>query len=1035
MIIYTKYNQNRKEEFQLITTIEKVENNLFSSKTTQNSLAEFFLMSFFNKYEYLKSNNFSFDPVEPIKINKDKIRFKYEEGKTLDSVLFEQYQKSDEEKFIEILKNYVDLLLKNKINKTFLAKSFVDIFGDTEIKVQDCLNVGCLDLNFDNIILGDSSNKISLIDYEWTFYFPIPYKYIFFRAITTFYFNHIAHGSNREFISLKEVYDIFKISEKEKKSFIFYEYNFQKYVNNDFFISLEDFQKGYFLIEENHETKDFVSNQDKDVAILNKEKEISLKEEEIKIKDENIQQKEQKIKQLNQEIQQKYQDVQERDNQINMLLNSTSWKITAPIRFIKDNFFKILKIIKKAFFILKKEGLIILVSKIIIYLKKKINNKIKSEKYNTDHIDGLNIKKIKKIEFSEEKNPDISIVIPVFNKWKYTYNCIESLKENIKNISFEVIVVDDGSNDETKLMINNIKNIIYVKNEKNLGFVGSCNAGAKKAKGQYVVFLNNDTYIKKNWLNALWNTFQNNKNIGLVGSKLIYPDGKLQEAGGIVWKNKNAWNYGRMQNPNSFEFNYLKDVDYCSGASIMIPKDIFEKLDGFDTIFSPGFFEDTDIAFRVRQLGLRTVYQPKSELFHFEGVSAGTDLGSGMKKYQEINKDKFFKRWHDVLEKENFNDMVDGPFLARDKSKDKKVVLFMDNNVPTFDKDAGSFIAFQYLKILNDLNYKVIFWSHNLEKIEPYTDILQQMGIEVSYGEANFNKFIRENGKFIDFAFISRPHVASTYIDIVKRNSNAKILYIAHDLHFLREMRGEEINKCKDTEKQSDEIKKIEESVMRKADISLFFSDREVEIVKKEFPYVSATIIPWIQEIENEVPSSFDDRKGLMFIGGYNHQPNVDAVKWFHDEIFPKILEKIPDIKAIFYGSNPPEEIVDLNADNFKIAGFIKEDDVKNIFNSARIFIAPLRFGAGFKGKIAKAMSNGIPVVTTDIGAEGIGLVDAKNAFVVNVNAEEYTNKVIELYSDKVIWTKFSNSSIDHVKENFSIKNAENKIIEILKII
>ena len=118
-----------------------------------------------------------------------------------------------------------------------------------------------------------------------------------------------------------------------------------------------------------------------------------------------------------------------------------------------------------------------------------------------------------------------------------------------------------------KKWLNKIRNAVYIKNKKNLGFVGSCNAGAKKAKGKYLVFLNNDTFVKKNWLNALLETFKNNKNIGLVGSKLIYPDGRLQEAGGIVWKNKNAWNYGRYGDPNDPEFNYLKDVDYCSGAS------------------------------------------------------------------------------------------------------------------------------------------------------------------------------------------------------------------------------------------------------------------------------------------------------------------------------------------------------------------------------------------------------------------------------------------------------------------------------------
>ncbi len=706
-------------------------------------------------------------------------------------------------------------------------------------------------------------------------------------------------------------------------------------------------------------------------------------------------------------------------------------------------FKKMKKLYRQAVFLFKKEGLGKVMLRVFNYVffgkgvlnRKEIKiwrDKLKVGTFDVRLVKTLNVNTLEKIEFLGNENPKVSIIIPVFNNWKYTYNCLQSLNKNIQGISYEIIVVDDGSTDETEIVLGKVGNIVYIKNEKNLGFVGSCNVGAKVAKGEYLVFLNNDTSIKKKWLEALLETFQNNKNIGLVGSKLIYPDGKLQEAGGIVWKNENAWNYGRFQNPNDPEFNYLKDVDYCSGASIMIPKNVFEKLNGFDPIFSPGYFEDTDLAFRVRQLRLRSVYQPKSELFHFEGISSGNSLKSGMKKYQEINKDKFFARWWDILEKENMNDDTDGPFLARDKSKGRKVVLFMDNGVPTFDRDAGSFIAFQYIKILNSLNYKVIFWPHNLEKIEPYTETLQQMGIETIYGCENFSKFVKKNGKFIDFAFLSRPHVAEEYMDIVRQNSDAKILYIPHDLHFLREMRSAQVSGSAMMEKEVNGTKKLEESAIKKADNSLFFSDKEVEIVKNEFPGVLAEVTPWIQEIENYNPARFEDRKGLIFIGGYNHKPNVDAVKWFHREIFPKILEKIPDAEVTFYGSHTPKEIMDLSADNFKIAGFVAEKDVKGVFNSAKIFIAPLRFGAGFKGKIAKAMSNGLPVVTTDIGAEGIGLTDGENTLIAN-DVESYVENIEKLYKNEEVWRKISKNSIEHIQRNFSIENAKQRIIEIFE--
>ena len=740
------------------------------------------------------------------------------------------------------------------------------------------------------------------------------------------------------------------------------------------------------------------------------------------IKDKEIQQKDQEILNLAQTIQQKDQaleykehELQQQYFEINTIKNSLQWKI--PNFFYRFYINNIQKRVPQPIF---------RTIDFLITLTKKITSPIK-KKYE--------IRQLKAISFRKANNPEISIIIPVFNKWEFTYSCLASLKENIeRELAYEIIIVDNASSDRTPIIIKNkFKNIHYLRNKKNLGFVGGCNLGASHSHGKYIVFLNNDTIIKKNWLESLLNTFKNNQNIGLVGSKLVYPDGRLQEAGGIVWKNKNAWNYGRYKNPDDSEFNYLKDVDYCSGASIMLPKKIFDELNGFDELYAPAYYEDTDLAFRVRKAGFRTVYQPKSELIHFEGITAGTDTGKGLKQYQEINKVKFFSRWKDVLEKENLNDYDDNaPFLGRDRSKNKKIILYIDHNVPTYDKDAGSFIAYEYLKILKNLDYKVIFWPHNQAKLEPYTENLQQLGIEVIYGGTLFFDYMQKNGKHLDVVLVSRPHVAKDFMDIIKNNSAAKVIYIPHDLHYLRETRASEFSSNKKQALQETEkIKSAEEIAMKKADISLFFSNKEVEIVNHEFPDVSIDVIPWIQKIENDTPANFKNRKEIIFIGGYAHQPNVDAVKWFRNEIFPKVVAKISDIRVTFYGSNPPKEITDLDSDNFRIAGFIEEKDVKKIFDSAKIFVAPLRFGAGFKGKIAKSMSNGLPVITTSIGAEGIGLIDEETALIAD-NANDFAEKIIKLYNNDILWEKISKKSIKHIRENFSVQNAKEKMKQFL---
>ena len=253
------------------------------------------------------------------------------------------------------------------------------------------------------------------------------------------------------------------------------------------------------------------------------------------------------------------------------------------------------------------------------------------------------------LEFAEVLEPTVSVVIPVYNHAEFTYRCLQSLRNNSTTNSFEVIVVDDCSTDETQELLGRMKGIRVVRNEKNSGFIVSCNTGAAAARGKYIWFLNNDTLLTPGSLDTLVATFLEFPDAGLVGSKLIYPDGKLQEAGGIIWKDASGCNYGRGDDPGKPEYNYLRDVDWCSGASIMIPNSLFHELGGFDHRYIPAYYEDVDLAFTVRKAGKRVLLQPLSRIVHAEGVSSGTDIRAGVKSFQQINKDKFYQKWKDTL--------------------------------------------------------------------------------------------------------------------------------------------------------------------------------------------------------------------------------------------------------------------------------------------------------------------------------------------------------------------------------------------------
>ena len=211
----------------------------------------------------------------------------------------------------------------------------------------------------------------------------------------------------------------------------------------------------------------------------------------------------------------------------------------------------------------------------------------------------------KPIEFPVHEQVEISIIIPVFNQLHFTQACLASLQEHPDAERFEVIVVDDCSTDATSDVIGKIPGIVYLRNETNSGFMSSCNRGAEQARGSYLLFLNNDTTVTPGWLSALRETFENEPNAGLVGSKLVFPDGRLQEAGGIIWRDGSGWNRGKFGDPEKPEYNFLREVDYCSAACVMIPKSLFERVGGFDSKYSPAYYEDTDLAFKVRREGSR----------------------------------------------------------------------------------------------------------------------------------------------------------------------------------------------------------------------------------------------------------------------------------------------------------------------------------------------------------------------------------------------------------------------------------------------
>lgn len=617
--------------------------------------------------------------------------------------------------------------------------------------------------------------------------------------------------------------------------------------------------------------------------------------------------------------------------------------------------------------------------------------------------------------------PTVSIVIPVYNQFAYTYACLKSIARNSGDVNYEVIIADDCSTDLTKQLSKAVDGVLVARNRKNLRFLRNCNHAAEAARGKYILFLNNDTQVTEGWLEPLVELIERSEDIGLVGSKLIYPDGRLQEAGGILWKDGSAWNYGHLQDPNRPEYNYVKETDYISGAAIMVRADLWRRLGGFDEAFAPAYYEDTDLAFRVRKAGYRVMFQPKSVVIHFEGVSNGTDTGSGQKAYQKVNEKKFYEKWKDVLEREHNPNAAD-VFRARDRSLRRKTFLIVDHYVPQFDKDAGSRYMFHYTRLFVEKGYNVKFLGDNFFPHQPYTEVLQQMGVEVIYGNwyaQHWKEWLNEVGGDLDYVLLSRPHISVKYIDEVRKATTAKVFYMVHDLHFWREEMRYEKTGEEDALRESKKWKEIEFRLMRDSDVAITPSSLEVEKINSIDPSITAR--RWPINIYASVPEVAYDagaRKDVLFIGGFVHVPNIDAVQWAVEHVMPEVWKERPDVLLHVVGSNAPEKVLALASERVIVHGYMTDDELNALYRACRMELVPLRFGGGVKGKVIEAMYHGLPVVTTSVGTQGID--GAERFLMMGETAEELAAQIVRHYDDGATLADISRRETEYVRANFS---------------
>lgn len=621
--------------------------------------------------------------------------------------------------------------------------------------------------------------------------------------------------------------------------------------------------------------------------------------------------------------------------------------------------------------------------------------------------------------------PLASIVIPVYGQWPHTLACLRAIAAHPPACACEVIVVDDASPDDTLAFLSQVQGLRLVARAENGGFIAACNAGAEAARGDVLVFLNNDTVPQPGWLDALRETFARYPDTGLAGAQLLYPDGRLQEAGGVVFSDGHAWNYGRFGSPDDPRYAYVREADYLSGAAIAIPRALFARVGGFDARYAPAYYEDTDLAFAVREAGLKVRYQPAARVVHDEGATAGTDPSSGAKAAQARNRAVFAAHRATALAAHLPSDATPSPALLH---RDRRQVLVVDASTPRPDRDSASLRLVNLMRLLRDEGAHVVFLPADLAHAGPYTEALQALGIEAWYAPqaGRLPAWLRAHGPRFDTVMVSRHYVMRELLPLLREAApRARLVFDSVDLHYVRERRTAELAGDAALARNAARTRALELDVVARSDITTVVSVDEAAVLAREAPSARVEVLSNLHDVAGAgLPCA--QRRDLLFVGGFRHPPNTDAVLWFCDEVFPRVRARLPDLRFHCIGDGPPPQIQALaQRDGIVVHGHVP--DLAPWLDGCRIAVAPLRVGAGVKGKINLSMAHGQPVVATSVAAEGMHLRDGVDVLLAD-DAQAFADAIVRLHGDATLWMALSLHGHQNIARHFSADAARGAV-------
>lgn len=582
----------------------------------------------------------------------------------------------------------------------------------------------------------------------------------------------------------------------------------------------------------------------------------------------------------------------------------------------------------------------------------------------------------------------VSLIVRARGDGEHALRCLSSLLGEVDFAETEIILEGDAPGSETNKLVSRCGDRVRL--------------GAAEARGEYLIFLEGDAAALSGWLEELVNTARSYHGAGAVGSLSLREDGRIGEAGSIVWRTGEVTRYGEGESPDDSRFNFAREVDCCAGAALLVRRDLFERLGGFDARYASSVYAFADICMGVRSSGYKVVYQPLARVVRREGAGE-VDEGRDRETFRE--------KWATALERDHLPTGA-GAEQEANRKWDVQVAVF-DDLIPTPDRDAGSARMMFILRALSQWSQPVFFTMG--KRLWPeYEKLLWREGIETA-SALDYKRLLRQ--RRFRAAVLSRPAVAGALLGPVRRAARGlKIVYDMLDVHHLRATREAALTGDARAAREAETLRQLETRLARAVDLLWCGSPPDQQIMARIAPGVPSVVVPTVHELHGR-GRPFAERAHLLFVGNFRHRPNVDAVHFLAREVLPLVRASLAGVELLVVGDNAPPEFEGYAEGGVRLLGYVP--DLAPVMDGCRVFVAPIRFGSGVNGKIGESLSYGLPAVTTTVGAEGWNFTGDEQVLIEDA-PEDFAAAVARLYTDAALWQRLADGGYRHIADNYT---------------